>query len=134
MIVVTSYVWYRARFRENQPRCNRWGPFIITITAAFLIMLDPTRQFVLDHVDYDPLSMYVPTGCDTETLKCLSAVGWVFTITTWVGFVLLMWGTMWNANLLEKLRDIRDKWREIRAEAKANAQDHYEPLPSQNVA
>jgi len=128
MIAVTSYVWYRARFREDFPKYNKWGPFYLTLVAAFLVVLDPTRQFAMDYTDsLDALSMYVDSGCESETLKCLSPVGWVFTFITWIGFTLLVIGTMWNANLMDKLRDIRDKWRELREE---NQEENYEQLPA----
>jgi len=115
MVFLVAYMFYRTRFREP-PALNKWGPFALVCVAAILVVADPLRQFGMDHGLFgDELSMYPDEGCDSETLKCLTAVGWVFTICTWLGFTLLIWGTMWNANMMDKLRDIREKWRELRA-------------------
>lgn len=50
-----------------------------------------------------------------ENPKNLSVIGWIFTIfCTYLGFTLLAVGTMWNANLVKKLKEIRQRWRELR--------------------
>eukprot|EP00287_Rhodomonas_sp_CCMP768_P020285 CAMPEP_0202828462 /NCGR_PEP_ID=MMETSP1389-20130828/14942_1 /ASSEMBLY_ACC=CAM_ASM_000865 /TAXON_ID=302021 /ORGANISM="Rhodomonas sp., Strain CCMP768" /LENGTH=134 /DNA_ID=CAMNT_0049501951 /DNA_START=45 /DNA_END=449 /DNA_ORIENTATION=+ len=52
---------------------------------------------------------------NAETIACLSAVGWAFTVVaTYLGFFLLFVGSAWNANLLGKLAAIRSKWRALR--------------------
>jgi hypothetical protein len=51
-----------------------------------------------------------------EKPRCLSQVGITFTMVfTYTGFVLLAIGTMWNANLVEKLKEVGAKWTELRA-------------------
>jgi hypothetical protein len=46
----------------------------------------------------------------------LNAVGIVFTYAiTYTGFLLLAIGTLWNANIVKKLREIRSQWRSLRA-------------------
>lgn len=53
---------------------------------------------------------------NNEQIRCLSGIGIFSTlICTYIGFLCLAVGTMWNANLCGKLRDARDKWRELRA-------------------
>jgi len=52
---------------------------------------------------------------NNERIACLSTIGFVFTILfTYSGFVLLAVATMWNANITEKIRKFREKWKEIR--------------------
>jgi hypothetical protein len=52
---------------------------------------------------------------NNERIACLSTIGFVFTILfTYTGFVLLAIATMWNANITEKIRKFREKWKEIR--------------------
>jgi len=41
-------------------------------------------------------------------------VGVLFAMSTYVGFALLVFGSFWNANMLQKLKAIRKKWRELR--------------------
>lgn len=58
-------------------------------------------------------------GGTIEKMHCLSTVGILFTeVFTYVGFALLAFATMWNADLIGKLKEIRDKFREIRAKAR----------------
>lgn len=53
---------------------------------------------------------------NNERIACLSTVGFVFTILfTYSGFILLAIATMWNADITKKIRNFREKWKEIRA-------------------
>jgi len=80
---------------------------------------------------FDP--PYDPTQCQQRadgsypTIECvcvhdaqedaahLSAIGIVFTIFfTYFGFALFLWGNLWNANIVDKCRDIRHKYRVLR--------------------
>lgn len=121
MIIVIVYLGFKARTREP-PHWQKWGPFYMSILAALLIMSDQLRQLLMDHVDgLDALSMY-QDDCESESLKCLTPVGWGFTIMTWFGFFFLIWSTMWAAHFIDKMRELRMKWREIRNP------DEYEPV------
>jgi len=52
---------------------------------------------------------------NNERVACLSTIGAIFTIVfTYSGFVLLAIATMWNANITDKIRKFREKWKEIR--------------------
>jgi hypothetical protein len=45
----------------------------------------------------------------------LSIVGVIFTvILTWSGYICLIVGVIWSANIHLKLKEIRDQWRELR--------------------
>ncbi|CAB9500054.1 expressed unknown protein [Seminavis robusta] len=50
-----------------------------------------------------------------ETFACLSVTGWIVTIgMTYLGFALFIIGTLWNANILHKISDIRHEWNRLR--------------------
>jgi len=50
-----------------------------------------------------------------ERMGCLSTIGVLFTIVfTYSGFILLAVSTLWNANITEKLKKFREKWKQIR--------------------
>ena len=54
--------------------------------------------------------------CSTgmESMSCLSTVGLVFMSMTYAGFALFFFATFWNADLVGKLRKIREEWKAIR--------------------
>jgi hypothetical protein len=84
-------------------------------------MMDLTRHVLQDANIWAPGpwpgSSEYRSDCDSESIACLSAVGWVFTIiATYLGFTLLFVGTMWNANICEKCTEIGEKWNELRAD------------------
>lgn len=55
------------------------------------------------------------SGGVSESMVCLSAIGWVFTVVlTYSGFLLFFFASFWNANLLGKLTAIRAKWIALR--------------------
>jgi hypothetical protein len=54
--------------------------------------------------------------CHVENISCLSGVGYLFTIAfTYSGFILLAIGTLWNANIMSKLKLCKSQWRAIRS-------------------
>jgi hypothetical protein len=71
-------------------------------------MADLTRHVGQD-LHFWELPMY-KHNCGNESLKCLSAIGWLFTFFTYFGFLLLSISTMWNINIVRK---IKDRYREI---------------------
>lgn len=93
---------------------RRYGPFYLTLLAVPLIMADLTRH-VLQDADMISLSMY-RDGCDHHTgfrgITCLGVWGWLFTIIfTYSGFLCLLIGTFWAANIVGK---VKDAWSNIR--------------------
>jgi len=50
-----------------------------------------------------------------ENMAHLSYIGVLFTICfTYIGFALLFIGVLWNANIVKKLKEIRQQWIELR--------------------
>jgi len=106
-------------FKEKGKRFGTFwevnGPIAISSIGGLLMLLDPLR-----HVGQDQGIVTMPQydeGCGTETMKCLSVYGWLLTVAaTYIGIALLVFGTMWNADIIGKCQDIRDKWNEIRAQ------------------
>jgi hypothetical protein len=77
-------------------------------------------QLTLSSSRYPYLGKYhiacVGGDINNEAPKCLNAVGIIFTYAiTYTGFILLAIGTLWNANIVKKLREIRAQWRALRA-------------------
>jgi len=117
MIVLVAYTAYHSRTREL-PRWSKYGPLVLTVVASFLIMAEPTRHIVTDHNLWADGAMY-RDDCDTESVRCLSFVGWMFELCTWFGFTFLIVGSLWNANIVDKIRELRWRWQEIRNQSAA---------------
>ena len=78
-----------------------------------------------DHPDQpDPVTGWTYTSileckCDAcvfvESMNHLSPVGIIFTATlTYSGFILLAVGALWNANIVKKIKKLKDKCRELK--------------------
>jgi hypothetical protein len=122
MIGLSIYIAWGAK-RRSGTRWQKWGPTYLTVIAGFLIMADLTRHILEDvgawpeHMGYHYLwgSGEYRDDCPEETMHCLSLMGVLFTIVaTYLGFALLVWGTMWNANIIDKLKEIRQEWKRLR--------------------
>lgn len=69
---------------------------------------------------------------EQENIHHLSFIGVLFTIIfTYTGFVLLATGTLWNADIIHKLAEIKTKWKKLRAKQK-KSDDKTRPLLSDN--
>jgi len=132
-IMIALIVYVAIKKKDRFGSCwHRNGPLILTCIAACLIMADLTRH-VLQDLEWWPAgqwpgsSEYRP-GCEEETFRCLSVVGWVFTVAcTYLGFAILVVGTMWNANICDKVQDFKDKWAELRGnKGNVNAQPYQQ--------
>lgn len=87
-----------------------------------------------------PMPQPLPGGvcnCDhcidnaKENMAHLSPMGILFTMTfTYLGFALLAVGTLWNANIISKLKEVRTQWRQLRnIQDEDGAKPAYDPLP-----
>jgi len=127
MIGVNAYILYCCLTkRKKQAFCKKYGPLIFTIVAALLIMADLTRHLLQDLNIWPsgpwPGSSEYRADCPTETMRCLSILGVFFTVVaTYTGFIFLFIGTMWNANIIAKLKQIRTKWKLLRIQYSSKA-------------
>jgi len=119
MLGVNAYIFYKCRQKKGK-FWRKWGPLFCTALAGALIMLDLFRHVLADHDIWKPgpfpgSSEYRP-GCKEESMKCLSLTGILITvIATYTGFILLFIGTMWSANIITKLKQIRKQWKNLRS-------------------
>jgi len=116
LLGICMYIDYTASRRRGR-HCKKWGPTYICVVASIFIMMDQTRH-ILQDIDWWPApgSSEYRQGCHDETFYCLSAVGWLFTVVfTYLGFAMLFVGTLWNGNICQKLKDIKEKWHELRS-------------------
>jgi len=107
MLIFLSYMIYKSK-TKNGSKYNKYGPIIMLIFAIIFIMADLTRHVGGD-LHFWSLPMY-KQNCETESLKCLSTIGRLFTFFTYFGFLLLSISTMWNINIIRK---IKDRYRDI---------------------
>mmetsp|Transcript_21633 Transcript_21633/g.30252 ORF Transcript_21633/g.30252 Transcript_21633/m.30252 type:complete len:123 (-) Transcript_21633:118-486(-) len=120
MLFLNIYMFYCAKKKRRNAK-YQYVPFILTTVAGFLICADLVRHVLQDVNIWKagpwPGSSEYRSDCSHESLACLSPVGWIFTIgCTYIGFILLFWGTMWNANLIDKLKEVKRKWKQLRGQ------------------
>lgn len=75
-------------------------------------------------------------GCHSnEKFSCLGGMGTLFTaVFTYFGFSLLLWGSLWNANLVEKLGKAKSQWDQLRGNTPIDAsQKMASPLDSSDA-
>jgi len=112
MVLMIAYTAYKARERPP-PHWSKYGPLYCIILAAMFILADPVRHILTDNALWSEGAMYRP-GCENEDMSCLSFVGGLFEASTYIGFTLLVIGTLWNAHIMQKLKLIRRKWKILR--------------------
>jgi len=124
MLAMTAYMAWSSRKRSNKSLFHKYGPTIFVAFASLFIMADLSRH-VLEDTHVWPAQMasgwgaaqykHTPECDDKEVVRCLTKVGWLFTIDfTYMGFFLLIVGTLWNSNITSKLRLFRAKWQQLR--------------------
>jgi len=121
MVAILAYTIYSAK-RRSGTHWNKWGPSYFVGLAAIFIMMDPARHLFSDQGFLgDWASEYKNDNCNSETVECLSATGWLVTIgATYFGYLLLMIGSFWNAQLLTKLKALKVRWRALRGNKSNN--------------
>jgi len=140
MLLVNSFIFWSLKNRSrSRGFCHYWGPFIFTVCCVPLIMADLVRHVLQDTGVWEecdrPANVIWDSSCTwaSNQFKCtelpamgclptrdenmghLSVIGVIFTICcTYGGFALLFVGTLWNAEILKKLRQIKEQWVELR--------------------
>jgi len=115
MLFVIAYTASKA-FSRRGTHWNIYGPTYLVVMAALFIMADLVRH-VLQDLNWWPYpgSNQYRDNCPYENMSCLSVLGWFFTVVfTYTGFILLFIGTMWNANIVSKFKEIKKKWQSLR--------------------
>jgi len=128
MVLLNRYIFRNVKNRSRRKGfCHYWGPFILTMCCAPLIMADLTRHVLQDtgiwrECDREPgvvwdssclwssnqyrCSELPDVGCvpkSHETIAHLSTIGMMFTICfTHIGVAFLFVGVFWNAGILSK--------------------------------
>lgn len=139
MLFVNGFMIYTLKNRYGTTFCSKYGPLCMTLIAAPLILADLVRHLLQDHgvwkecvrngVKWDEKAcrwasnqyhcdIKGPDHCTNhENLLHLSMIGLLFTIIfTYLGFVFLFIGVLWNANIIQKCGEIKKQWKELRAE------------------
>jgi len=140
MLLVNCFIFWSLKNRsKSKGFCHYWGPLILTVCCVPLIMADLVRHVLQDtgvwkecdrgpEVIWDSSCTWASNqfkcselpaiGCvpnSHENMAHLSTVGVLFTICfTYSGFALLFIGTLWNAEILKKLAQIKEQWYELR--------------------
>jgi len=125
LLAICLYVEHTASRRRGK-HWKKWGPTYLCILASMLIMMDQSRH-ILQDMGYwpPPSSSQYRQGCEDESMACLSAVGWIFTFfATYLGFAILFVGTLWNGNICQKLKEIKEKWKQLRSGNDSNEMAH----------
>ena len=92
----------RARSRRGRVWV-RYGPSALTGASVPLLCADPVRHVLQDEGAWTRGSHMYRDGCEHADARCLSVVGWIFLMCTYVGFACLIVGAMWNADAFGKL-------------------------------
>lgn len=114
MIALSVYIWFQSKKRSHfHTLWQRKGPLILTAGGGLLVCLEPSRHFFIDR-GILPVPMFAGYTCDQDTFSCLSGVGWAITIcATYTGLALVMTGSLWNADIMSRLKLIGHKYRII---------------------
>eukprot|EP01133_Synstelium_polycarpum_P000451 gene451-538_t len=108
--------------RRDLGHWHRFGPFYLTALAVPLATVDILRHILVDNGIWKMSDRWSPAayrpGCTQMSMKCLNLNGWFFVVfCTYSGYILLMIGTIWCAELHIK---IRDAWRSMRGGPSSN--------------
>ncbi len=134
-------IYTKKQRRKLSTFWKRNGPVILVSVAIPLIMADILRHVLQDEgvwlacikLDDGSCAWYSSAeykageagGTNDENLTNLSTIGILFTIVcTYSGFILLAFGTLWNANIMSKLVIIRARWRQLRGQMAAKKRNN----------
>jgi len=125
-----AFVAFGSTKRGGGTYLHQYGPLYLTLLSFPLIMADPLRHVLQDVNAWPaPGSSQYRSDCAHEDFTCLTTVGWLFTVVmTYSGFICLIVGSFWSANIIDRLKDIRAKWRELRGKSGSVNNSSFEPL------
>ncbi len=143
LTLMSVVLGFTVHTRKNRLHMKGWwkvnGPLVLVVIAIPLIIADILRHVLQDEGAWLACIKLADGSCawyssaeyksgeaestSDENLTHLSTIGILFTIVcTYSGFILLAVGTLWNANIMSKIKVIRSKWRQLRAQAAARKQ------------
>mmetsp|Transcript_11495 Transcript_11495/g.20365 ORF Transcript_11495/g.20365 Transcript_11495/m.20365 type:complete len:143 (+) Transcript_11495:312-740(+) len=106
---LTQYTYHKAQLRRGS-LWHRQGPTLLLALATPLLLADLARHCLQDSGVWPaPGSSMYRDDCDEVAglagLRCLTAVGWIFSILfTYSGFILMLVSVVWAANIHDKIR------------------------------
>jgi hypothetical protein len=96
MAAILIYTGVHSRTRRGS-HLKVYGPTYLAVIAFPLVLINP-----LDHILMD------------NNIKPLMKRDGTFA-ATYIGFACLAVSTLWNANIVQKLKELKTKWRELRS-------------------
>lgn len=100
LAALAVYVATRTPGDRSQYNCLlRWTPFACVVIGSLLMLFDLTRHLLLDQ-NVAPVALHMYNSDHT-----LTAVGRFGMTATWVGVVLLVFGTGWFLNYHLKIKN-----------------------------
>jgi len=103
---VAQMIFHKCR---QQPRGSHWSTyraFYLALLSVPLVMADLTRHVLQDADMWTASSHMYRPGCEHHDIRCLSVVGWFFSVIfTYSGFACLVAGSFISADLVPKLKD-----------------------------
>jgi len=139
MLALTLYVLYHSRQRFGS-HWHKYGPTYLMMLSTVLVMADLTRHCLNDlgwwpgQMDNGWGSDEYRSDCSSETPRCLSTIGVLFTlIATYTGFTILAISTLWNANICDKIKDIKAEWKRLREGDPEEGEARPEGVPAEDA-
>jgi len=131
MTNIAQYLFHKCKARRGS-HFDKYGPFYVACIATPLVVVDLLRHVLVDdgiwtaNAALSP-AMYLPY-CNSATARCLTVVGWFFTIfCTWTGYALLVLATVWASNVILRVKSTWRKHRGTRGKSGCQGKDCAKP-------
>jgi len=98
MTNVAQFVWWKCKDRRGK-HAYKYGPCYLCVVAIPFVLAPPLHSVLTDGLIWTP--PWITNG--------------VYMAFTYIGFVLLLTGSLWSANLVAK---IRKAWRDMQRSSK----------------
>mmetsp|Transcript_29126 Transcript_29126/g.92955 ORF Transcript_29126/g.92955 Transcript_29126/m.92955 type:complete len:139 (+) Transcript_29126:225-641(+) len=109
-----QYIYWKS-LKRGGSHFQRYGPLYLVGCSMPLVMADLTRHILQDSGMLPGSSMYRPSCHFKWHFECLSEVGVLVTLLcTYSGFAFMVAGTVWSADLVNK---VTAEWCRLRARA-----------------
>lgn len=113
----------------GQYECELWNAFASGVPAE-----DKAQVKLVHTPGWISQQNRVYSECPVENMSCLSLTGWLVTVgCTYSGFACLILGTLWNADIKKKLKEIRAQWHMMRHPEEYEEIEPQQPQPKETV-